>query len=51
MLELVKHGMLLEEAAGTVGWTKDELEQVGDMLSADRSASLALMQTKELLKK
>jgi hypothetical protein len=39
------------EAAGTVGWTKDELEQVGDMLSADRSVSLALMQTKELLKK
>jgi hypothetical protein len=49
MLGLVAHGMSLEEAAGTVGWTKDEIEQLGALLSADGNASLALLQTRELL--
>jgi len=51
MLGLVQHGISIEDAAATVGWTADEIEQLGTDFSADKSTSLALLQTKRLLKK
>ncbi len=50
MLGLVQRGISIEEAAANVGWTADEIEQLGDNFATDQRASLALRQTKRLLK-
>jgi hypothetical protein len=51
MLGLVQRGFSIEDAAADVGWTEDEVEQIGDDFPTDQGASLALLQTKRLLRK